>query len=103
MNRHGESTRPEIAIDAFRVMAFVTIVVVSGVTYEFVTNGLESAQNMVPVGLGLASIMGPFTAIVWKYFGIRTDEKTMRLAVGTGHSPETVRKTGFLAGLLGKR
>ena len=102
MNRHGSSTRPEIARGSFHVMAFVTIVIVSGITYEFATNGLESAEHMVTIGLGMASLMGPFTAVVWRYFGVRTDEKTLRLAVGTGHSPETVQKKGFLAGILGK-
>ena len=93
----GSSTRPAIAMMmAWCVVAQVAAVVLSIIGascgYPSALTALKTNWEMLTV-----SISTP-TALLWAYFGLRTDEKKARYAVSTGQPiPE---KKGILAGLL---
>lgn len=97
LEKTGATTRPRIAMGSFYITSLITVLTVVAIFAALWTEGLEHADKTLALGGGIAVLCSPFILWVNAYIGARTREKNMRLAVGTGHPPESVA-TG-LAGL----
>ena len=93
------STRPAIARGAFRVVAFVCILVVS-VWAVAVLTGKDSTVEAVTDGWPfVAAVIAPLVTLLWAYFGVLKQEHKNKLNAAGGTSPAG-SVVGILASLL---
>lgn len=90
------TTRPKIALGAFRILAFCSIAVVSVFTYAVIVGDEAMVAAVVNGWPFVAAIVGPFVGLLYAYFGILRKESKDRVDALNGGS------TGIVAGLLGK-
>lgn len=101
-NDNGESTRPAIAMGAFRVIAFCNIAIVS-LWFWGVVDGKPLMVDSIVAGWPLiASINAPLVVVLRSYFGNLVKEKQNKLHAAGGHPP-TAGIIGSIVGLLAKR
>lgn len=90
------TTRPRIALGSFRILAFVSIMVVSVFVYAV----LVGDDDMVAVLVGgwpfVAALIGPFIGLLYAYFGVLRKESKDRIEAVNGGS------AGIVATLLGR-
>lgn len=75
------TTRPRIALGAFHLVAFVTIVAISLWAYAVAVKDdtlVAAVTNGWPF---VAAVVGPFVTLLWAYFGVLKQEQRNRLDV----------------------
>ena len=93
----GNTLRPQIARDSFRIAAFITLAACVLYCYVIGKNGLDHADHALQVALGFTILATPFVTTFLSYFGIRTKEKTNKIRAAMGHEVDP-----NVTGLVGK-
>jgi hypothetical protein len=78
------TTRPQIALGSFRLVAFVTIVVVSLWAYAVAIQNEKLVAAVVDGWPFVAAVIAPFVTLLWAYFGILKNEQRNRLNAANG-------------------
>jgi uncharacterized protein (DUF2342 family) len=96
--RNPQSTRPRIALGAFRVVAFAVVVAVSAWGYGVFKSGdpLAAASASWPF---ILSVIGPFVILLHAYFGVLRSEQKNRLEAASGRTGAT-GLVGAISGLI---
>jgi len=81
------STRPKIALGAFRVVAFVCIAVVSMWSYAVLTGNDKMVESITGGWMFVAAVIAPLVTLLWAYFGILKQEHKNKLNAAGGTSP----------------
>lgn len=100
--KNPHTTRPRIALGAFRVVAFANVTMVSAWAYGVFTEK-TAVLNAVTDGYGFVlSVIGPLVAMLLGYFGILRGEQRNRLNAASGNStPSGVG--GILSNIIKRR
>lgn len=94
------TTRPKIAYQAFQVIAFSTISVVSAWCFTVFTGNTEMIDTIERSWLFILGVITPLVTVLHAYFGVLTNESKDRLNAAQGHKVDPV---GGLIGKLFKR
>lgn len=89
------TTRPQIAIGAFRILAFCSIAVVSVFVYAVIAGNDVMVSAVVNGWPFVAAIVAPFVGLLYAYFGILRKESKDRIEAGSG-----VKSTGLVGSLI---
>lgn len=81
------TTRPKIALGAFRLVSFVTIVVVSMWAVAVWNADAAMVKIIVEGWPWLVAIIAPFVGWLNSYFGILRKEQADKLSASTGQAP----------------
>lgn len=91
------TTRPRIALGAFRVVAFTVITTVAVWAVGVVSSDDELVTAVMNGWPFVVGVIGPLVSLLWAYFGILKTEQRDRLNVVSG----TSTPSGF-AGILSR-
>lgn len=80
----GSSTRPQIAVDMAKVVAFSVVVAISAWAVAIITGKADLLKSLNDSWGLILTILGTPTALLRSYFGLRSDEKKSRYAAATG-------------------
>lgn len=94
------TTRPKIAYQAFQVIAFSTISVVSVWCFAVVTGNVAMIETIERSWLFIFGVITPLVTVLHAYFGVLRDETKDRFNAAQGHKVDPV---GGLIGKLFKR
>ena len=73
------TTRPRIALGAFHLVAFVSIVAISLWAYAVAVKDDELVAAVTDGWPFIAAVVGPFVTLLWAYFGILKQEQRNRM------------------------
>lgn len=73
------TTRPRIALGAFHLVAFVSIVAISLWAYAIGAGDEEMVTAVTDGWPFVAAVVGPFVTLLWAYFGVLKQEQKNRL------------------------
>lgn len=90
------TTRPRIALGSFRILASVSIMIVSVFVYAVLVGNDTMVEVVVNGWPFVAAIIGPFVGLLYAYFGVLRKESKDRIDAANGGS------TGIVATLLGR-
>lgn len=93
--RNPQSTRPRIALGAFRVVAFAVVVTVSVWAYGVLGADKEIVAAVTNGWPFVLSVLGPLVVLLHAYFGVLKREHQQRMNAATGNST-----TGGLGGII---
>ena len=97
-----QSTRPKIALGAFRLVSFITILIVSMWSYAILKGDKELVKAIVDGWPLVAVLIGPFVGWLNNYFGVLKQEHKNRLDAANGSStPAGI--AGILSTLIKRR
>ena len=99
-NQH--STRPRIALGAFRAVAFVIVLTVSAWVYGVIRGDDALVEHLVNGWPFILTAIGPLVTLLWAYFGILKQEHKNRLDAANGAASSS-GVVGVLANLLTRR
>jgi len=99
-NQH--STRPRIALGAFRAVAFVIVLTVSAWVYGVIRGDDALVEHLVNGWPFILTAIGPLVTLLWAYFGILKQEHKNRLDAANGAAGSS-GVVGVLANLLTRR
>lgn len=96
------STRPAIALGAFRVVAFVCVSVVSVWAIAVLTGKDEMVEAVTGGWPFVAAVIAPLVTLLWAYFGVLKQEHKNKLnaAGGASHAGGIV---GILSSLINRK
>lgn len=78
------TTRPRIALGAFHLVAFVSIVAISLWAYAIGAGDEEMVTAVTDGWPFVAAVVGPFVTLLWAYFGVLKQEQRNRLNAANG-------------------
>jgi len=78
------TTRPRIALGAFHLVAFVSIVAISLWAYAVAVKDDELVAAVTDGWPFVAAVVGPFVTLLWAYFGVLKQEQRNRLNAANG-------------------
>ncbi len=78
------TTRPKIALGAYRTVSFVLMAVVSSWVYSVVTGDKDMISAIMKGWPFILAIIGPFTTILFAYFGVLKNELKHKLNAAQG-------------------
>jgi len=78
------TTRPRIALGAFHLVAFVSIVAISLWAYAIAAGDEEMVTAVTDGWPFVAAVVGPFVTLLWAYFGVLKQEQRNRLNAANG-------------------
>ena len=90
------TTRPKIAYQAFQVIAFSTISVISAWSFAVVTGNVNMIAKIESSWLFVLGVITPLVTVLHAYFGVLRDETKDRFNAAQGHKVDPV------SGLIGK-
>lgn len=90
------TTRPRIALGAFRILAFCSIAVVSVFVYAVIAGNDVMVSAVVNGWPFVTAIVAPFVGLLYAYFGILRKESKDRIEAGSG-----VKPAGLVNSLIG--
>ena len=100
--KNPQSTRPRIAMGAFRVVSFISILVVSMWSYAIVDGDHKLLKTIVDGWPFVGIVIGPFVGWLNHYFGVLKQEHKNRLDAANGSStPDGI--AGILSTLIKRR
>ena len=99
-NQH--STRPRIALGAFRAVAFVIVLTVSTWVYGVIKGDDELVGHLVNGWPFILTAIGPLVTLLWAYFGVLKQEHKNRLDAANGATGSS-GVVGMLANLITRR
>ncbi len=82
--KNPHSTRPKIALGAFRVVAFIAILVVSIWAYAVIGGDEKLVKTIVDGWPWILAVIGPFVGWLNNYFGTLKQEHRNRLDAANG-------------------
>lgn len=94
------TTRPKIAYQAFQVIAFSTVSVVSAWCFAVVSGNTEMVDTVERSWLFILGVITPLVTVLHAYFGVLNNESKDRLNAAQGHKVDPV---GGFIGKLFKR
>jgi hypothetical protein len=75
---NGSSTRPQIAKDFSRIVAFVVISIITMFVVSVINKDYEALKLLQNNWQLILATIGPLLLVIRSYFGMRTDEKKAR-------------------------
>lgn len=78
------TTRPRIALGAFHLVAFVSIVAISLWAYAVAIKDEELVAAVTDGWPFVAAVVGPFVTLLWAYFGVLKQEQRNRMNAANG-------------------
>lgn len=93
--KNPQSTRPRIALGAFRVVAFSCITVITVWSYGVLTGDSELVKSVMGGWPFILAAIAPLTVLLQSYFGVLNAESRNRLDAANG------TPTSGLAGISG--
>jgi len=93
--KNPHSTRPKIALGAFRVVAFSCITVISVWSYGVLTGDSELVKAVMDGWAFILAAIAPLTVLLQSYFGVLNAEARNRLDAANG------TPTSGIAGIAG--
>lgn len=78
------TTRPRIALGAFHLVAFVSIVAISLWAYAIAAGDSAMVEKVTDGWSFVAAVVGPFVTLLWAYFGVLKQEQRNRLNAANG-------------------
>ena len=90
------TTRPKIAYQAFQVIAFSTISVISAWCFAVLTGNVDMISKIETSWLFILGVITPLVTVLHAYFGVLRDETKDRFNAAQGHKVDPV------SGLIGK-
>lgn len=84
------TTRPRIALGAFHLVAFVSIVAISLWGYAIGAGDEEMVTAVTDGWPFVAAVVGPFVTLLWAYFGVLKQEQRNRLNAANGSTSGTL-------------
>lgn len=96
------TTRPRIALGAFRVVAFAVLACVSAWIYGVLVGDVELVAALAAGWPFLLAILGPLTSLLLAYFGILRGEQADRLGAATGATVKSGVISGIIKAVAGK-
>lgn len=81
---HPQTTRPKIAWQAFQIIAFVSILIVSMWAYGVGTKNTEMVRAVTDGWPFVAAILTPFVTLLLGYFGVLNAEHKNKLSAASG-------------------
>lgn len=78
------TTRPRIALGAFHLVAFVSIVSISLWAYAIAAGDSSMVEKVTGGWPFVAAVVGPFVTLLWAYFGVLKQEQRNRLNAANG-------------------
>jgi hypothetical protein len=91
------STRPRIAWWSFVVVAIISLAVVFMLGYAVLIKDMKLVAAVAGASTLVLTIVGPFVALLYAYFGILKHEQRHKLSAALGEAP-----TSLLKGLLSR-
>jgi hypothetical protein len=88
------STRPKIALGAFNLVAFVTLVIVSMWAYGILAGKADIISAVSEGWPFVLTTIGPFVTLLLAYFGVLRNEHKQKMNAAVGNS------SGGIAGLI---
>ena len=85
MSNH--TTRPKIAYQAFQVVGFCCIALVSAWVYGVVTDKVAIVKTIEDGSTFVLSVTAPLVTLLWAYFGILKQEHKNRMSTIAGSPP----------------
>lgn len=82
--KNPHSTRPRIALGAFRVVAFSCITVISVWSYGVLTGDSELVKSVMDGWPFILAAIAPLTVLLQSYFGVLKTEQKNRLDAANG-------------------
>lgn len=82
--KNPHSTRPKIALGAFRVVAFSCITVISVWSYGVLTGDSELVKTVMDGWAFILAAIAPLTVLLQSYFGVLKTEHRNRLDAANG-------------------
>lgn len=96
------TTRPRIALGAFRVVSFISLLIVSMWSYAILDGDKELLKAIVDGWPWVAVLIGPFVGWLNSYFGILKQEHKNKLdAANGGSTPSGI--AGILGSLINRK
>lgn len=84
------TTRPRIALGAFHLVAFVSIVAISLWGYAIAAGDENMVEKVTDGWPFVAAVVGPFVTLLWAYFGVLKQEQRNRLNAANGSTSGTL-------------
>ena len=94
------TTRPKIAYQAFQVIAFSTVSIVSAWCFAVISGNVDIIKNIEQSWLFILGVITPLVTVLHAYFGVLRDETKDKFNAAQGHKVDPV---GGLIGKLFKR
>jgi len=96
------STRPRIALGAFRVIAFAVVITVGAWAYGVIFGDAAMVKAVMGGWQFILAMIGPLVTLLWAYFGVLKTEHKNKLDAANGSStPSGI--TGLISSLISKR
>lgn len=90
------TTRPKIAYQAFQVVAFGTVSVISAWCFAVFTGNVVMIKNIETSWLFILGVITPLVTVLHAYFGVLRDETKDRFNAAQGHKVDAV------SGIIGR-
>ncbi len=93
------TTRPRIALGAFRLIAFATVLIILGWLYAVLVKDAVLVKSIVDGWPFVFALLAPFVGWLNRYFGILKDEQKNKMDAANGLSaPSGI--TGMISSLI---
>ena len=82
-----QTTRPKIALGAFRIVAFAAVATVSIWSIAVLQGDAKMVQAVEQGWPFILAVLTPFCTLLYAYFGVLRREHQQRMAAATGNPP----------------
>lgn len=96
------TTRPRIALGAFRVVAFAIIVTVGTWAYGVLAGNDTMVTAVVDGWPFVLAVIGPLVTLLWAYFGVLKQEHRQRMEAARGGSTPS-GLAGIISAVINRR